>query len=75
MPGNPDEKKPPRNILPVKLAEQKVGFTRLTMWRMEKKGNFPKRVQLTGKKIGWFEDELDEWLESRPRGICARQNG
>jgi len=72
MSENPEEKKSPRNILPVKLAEKKVGVTRLTMWRMEKKGEFPKRVQLTGKKIGWFEDELDEWLENRPRGISAR---
>lgn len=72
MSGNIEGKKAPRNILPVKLAEKKVGFTRLTMWRLEKKGQFPKRVQLTGKKIGWFEDDLDDWLEKRPRGICAR---
>lgn len=61
-----------RKILPVKLTEQKVGFGRTTIWRMEKRGNFPKRVQLTGTKIGWFEDELDGWLEKLPRGIANR---
>jgi len=63
--------KAPRNILTQKQAEEKVGMNRITIWRKEKDGQFPLRVKLTDKKIGWFEDELDEWLESRPRGIGA----
>lgn len=67
--------KAPRNILTQKQTEEKIGMNRITIWRHEKDGKFPLRVKLTDKKIGWFEDEIDAWLESRPRGICARAGG
>ena len=41
-----------------------------TIWRRMKAGDFPESVQLTPWKIGWHEEEIDQWLESRPRGIA-----
>jgi prophage regulatory protein len=54
-------------------TEEKTGLSRVTLWRLEKSGQFPKRVNLTEARIGWEEEEVDEWIESRPRGICNRQ--
>jgi prophage regulatory protein len=43
-----------------------------TVWRMERAGRFPQRIQLGGNSVGWFESEINEWLEqrgnARPKG-------
>lgn len=36
-----------------------------TIWRMEKAGRFPKRLQLGGNSVGWLEEEIDAWLAER----------
>ena len=33
--------------------------------RLEKAGKFPKRVQLGPNRVGWVEDEVLDWLQSR----------
>jgi prophage regulatory protein len=30
-----------------------------------KRGKFPRRVQLGGKRVGFIESEIDEWLKDR----------
>ena len=46
----------------------KTGLTDRTIDRMEAAGEFPQRVKLSANSIGWFEDEVDAWLEALPRG-------
>lgn len=33
--------------------------------RLEKAGDFPKRVQLGPNRVGWIEAEVLEWLKRR----------
>lgn len=33
--------------------------------RLEKAGQFPKRVQLGPNRVGWVEDEVLDWLQKR----------
>lgn len=33
--------------------------------RLEKVGQFPKRVLLTQARVGWVEEEIDEWMRQR----------
>ena len=35
--------------------------------RLEKAGEFPKRIQLGACRVAWFEDEVEQWKASRPR--------
>jgi len=72
MSGEQIQEKIPRKILSVIEAEKKLGITRLTMWRLERQGQFPLRIKLTGRKIGWLENELDAWIDKRPRGISQK---
>ena len=44
-----------------------TGLSRPTVWREEKAGRFPARVQLTGNRVGWHGREVKQWIESRPR--------
>ena len=41
------------------------GLSRTTIWRLERKGAFPKRRLLTSRIVAWDEAEIDRWIESR----------
>lgn len=47
-----------------------TGLARTTVWRREKLGRFPKKVDLGGGLIGWRSDEVEEWLMN-PAGYIA----
>jgi len=61
-------------VLRFSQVSERTGLSRVAIWRLEKEKKFPKRVQLTPKTIGWFEEEINEWLESRPRAADAGSN-
>ena len=43
----------------------RIGLSDATIWRMEKAGRFPLRIQLGGNSVGWFDDEIALWLEKK----------
>lgn len=45
----------------------RTGLSDVTIWRMERSGNFPKRVRLGGNSCGWFSDEYEAWLAQKGR--------
>jgi predicted DNA-binding transcriptional regulator AlpA len=57
----------PRRILPAREAYSRGGLTRAQAWAEEKAGRFPRRVQITPYRVGYFEEEIDRWIASRPR--------
>lgn len=42
-----------------------TGLSKTTIWRMEKKGDFPKRIKLGSNSIGWLKSEIYQWIDSR----------
>jgi prophage regulatory protein len=52
-------------IVRAKEARTLVGISRTTIHELEKRGNFPRRVELTGGRVGWRLSELQQWIESR----------
>ena len=58
-------------ILNINEVVKKIGWSKVTVWRMERAGLFPKRINLSDRRVGWAESEIEDWLGSRPRGICA----
>jgi len=43
----------------------RLGLSDATIWRMEKSGKFPRRIQIGGKAVGWFDTEIDNWLSQK----------
>ncbi len=43
-----------------------LSVSRPTLWRMEKKGELPKRRKISTGSVGWLEKDIEEWLENRP---------
>ena len=42
-----------------------LGLSRMTIYRMEKAGTFPKRIQINSGSVGWLEHEVEAWLADR----------
>jgi prophage regulatory protein len=58
-----------RNILRKPAVRGRTGLSDSQLWRLEQRGEFPARVRLSpgGLAVGWYEDEVDDFVNSRPR--------
>lgn len=54
-----------RRFLLRKQVRAETGLGDTTIWRMERAGLFPKRVEISPGRVGWASDEIDAWKESR----------
>lgn len=61
-------------ILRVPEVTTITGLSRVTLWRLERKGQFPVRLRLSVNSVGWREDEVLDWVDSRPRGFSSSLN-
>ncbi len=59
----------PRKIIRSKIVTERTGYSRVQTWRKARdpEDDFPAPVQLGAHAIGWYEDEIDAWIASRPR--------
>ena len=60
-------------ILRDPAVKEMTGLSRVTRWRLESENNFPKRVQLGKRAIGWKDFEIQEWCNSRPCVVLGGQ--
>ena len=57
-----------RRIVLGREVEKLSGLSRSTIWRGYNAGWFPRPVKISaGGRIGWYSDEIDEWLATRER--------
>ncbi len=54
-------------VLRRKAVREKTGYSDMHIYRLERAGKFPRRVQLGPNSVGWIESEVDEWIEERMR--------
>jgi predicted DNA-binding transcriptional regulator AlpA len=58
----------PTVIIRRREVERRTGYHSVSIWRMEKRGQFPSRVQLNSNgAVGWVESEVEGWIRSRIR--------
>ena len=58
-----------------------TGLSRMTIYRLERAGEFPARRRLGRNSVAWLDNDITAWIDSRPavarlsRGsVLARQN-
>lgn len=54
----------PDKIIRSKEVQELTGLSRTTIWRLERKDEFPTRVPLTSGSIGWRLNEIQQWIRS-----------
>ena len=57
-------------ILRAEDVARVLGVSRMTLYRWCRAGDFPPAIRLGGsttRAVGWRRDEVENWIESRPR--------
>ena len=42
-----------------------TGLSHTTIWRLESKGEFPKRRKISPNRVGWVASEVQAWLNTK----------
>ncbi len=62
---------PDRRILRAKAVMARMGWSRTTLWRRVRAGEFPAPVDTGSNTVGWFDDEVDTAQENLERVTYA----
>lgn len=57
-------------ILRLRDVQAKTGLSRSTIYDAVAKGNFPKQIPLSTRRVGWLASEVDAWIEERVQARC-----
>lgn len=52
-------------ILRLPAVVERTGLARSTIYLRMRNQSFPAAVNLGGRAVGWFESEINDWLELR----------
>lgn len=56
-------------LLSKKTVFAMVGLSDTTIWRMERRGEFPRRKQLSKNRVAWVKKDIVNWINSRQNAI------
>ncbi|QQP88145.1 AlpA family phage regulatory protein [Skermanella sp. TT6] len=49
-------------LVTAKELSAKIPYSAVHVWRLEQKGEFPRRIHLGCNRVAWLEAEILEWL-------------
>jgi prophage regulatory protein len=53
-------------FLRIRQVMQLTELSRMTIYRLELAGEFPKRRRLSKNSVAWLDSDIVQWMESRP---------
>jgi prophage regulatory protein len=62
MQTQPQEHSPRHRLISVDEVEDRIGWSRTTLWRRCRDGEFPKPVLIGPRRIAWPESDVDQWI-------------
>lgn len=57
-----------KRVLRLKQVQAQTGLSRSTIFALQQRGIFPQSIKIGPKATGWYEDEVQNYIETRPRG-------
>lgn len=63
-------------ILPLKLlrfpvVREMTGLSRSTIWRLERRGEFPKHHRIAPNVVAWVEEDVSDWIQLRTNSVAS----
>ena len=46
-------------------VQEIVPYSASHLWRLERAGQFPKRIRLGGNRVAWLQSEVSAWVEGK----------
>lgn len=56
-----------KRLLRLKQVEDSIGCKKSKIYQMVNQGDFPPPVKLGSRNVAWIEDEVQQWIDERPR--------
>lgn len=53
-------------LLRVPQVKALTGLSRMTIYRLEQRGEFSSRMQLGRNSVAWRDQDIENWIASRP---------
>ncbi len=54
-----------KKLLRLDVVMSSTGLSRSMIYQLSAAGQFPEKVKISSQCIGWVEEEVDAWIESR----------
>lgn len=61
----------PEDLILRNERKRLVPLSDTTIWRMERRGEFPSRIAISEKRVAWRRSEIETWLHRR--GVAHSQ--
>ena len=55
----------PARLLPPPVVTDRTSLSRTTLWRMVRRGEFPKPVQVSPGRVAWSEALVNAWIAAK----------
>ena len=55
----------PVKLLRFPVVRERTGLSRSTIWRLERRGEFPKHHRIAPNIVAWSEVEVSRWIDER----------
>ena len=55
----------PLKLLRFPVVRERTGLSRSTIWRLERRGEFPKHHRIAPNVVAWVEEDVHMWIEAR----------
>jgi prophage regulatory protein len=62
---NPPPVDRPLRFLRFPAVRAKTGLSRSTIWRLERRGEFPRHRRISRNAVAWIEAEVTDWMQSK----------
>ena len=56
---------PPERLLTIAQVCERVPYSRVHIYRLVKRGEFPDRVRVGANRVGWLETAVAEWIRAK----------
>lgn len=63
--NTPETRKVNQAIIRKTELQSMLGISDPSIYRWEREGKFPKRLQLGGNSVGWLLSEVEGWIQAR----------
>lgn len=55
----------PRTLINRKRLHSMIPLSERTIFNLEQRGEFPRRIALTSRNVAWDLEEIEAWIEAR----------
>jgi prophage regulatory protein len=58
-------------LLRFPAVRERTGLSRSTIWRLERRGEFPRHYRIAPNVVAWVEDDVTNWIELRTSSVAS----